>query len=46
MKKVVIALGGNALQARGEAATSENEHPPGITGFTDKQHHEMDPKKQ
>jgi len=25
MKKVVIALGGNALQARGEAATSENE---------------------
>ena len=25
MKKVVIALGGNALQARGEAATSENQ---------------------
>jgi len=25
MKKVVIALGGNALQSRGEAATSENE---------------------
>lgn len=25
MKKVVIALGGNALQCRGEAATSENE---------------------
>jgi hypothetical protein len=24
----------------------ENEHPPGITGFTDTQHHEMDPKKQ
>ena len=25
MKKVVIALGGNALQSRGEAATSENQ---------------------
>ena len=25
MKKIVIALGGNALQARGEAATSENQ---------------------
>ena len=36
----------NSNQQKIPCDRMENEHPPGITGFTDKQHHKMDTKNQ